>query len=101
MAGLEQRLSEAIDAGQTIEQSQWATAAKSVLQLQQLTRQPVLWTHNPLARSRPEMVPAKVGPLYVLQGNAAVNEQEAASLLITNVFADAGVDLRIEMGSVE
>lgn len=101
LAKLQQRISAAVEAGNTIGESPWRRMAGPVLELQDLTAQPVLWTHEPLDRSRPEMVPAEFGKLRSIDITAAVNEQEAGSLLVSNLFTQAGMDLRIEMGKVE
>ncbi len=91
----------AVDAGQIIDQEVWERAAAPVLRFQQLMQQPTLWTRNPFLQSRPEMMPSEVEVLDHIDIAAAINEQEAGSLLVTNLFAREDVDLRVELGEVE
>ena len=101
LAALDQRVAAAVDAGKTVDQAQWEQVAAPVLQFQQLMQQPTLWTRNAFLQSRPEMMPSEVKKLASIDIAAAINEQEAGSLLITNLFAKDDVDLRIELGEVE
>ncbi len=94
-------MEEAIRAGKTVPQEEWERAAEPVQEFERVIQQPVLWTQNPLARSGPGITPAEVKRLKRIDVAAAVNEQEAAALLVRNVFAEGDVDLRIEMGAVE
>ncbi|MAE65106.1 MAG: hypothetical protein CMJ18_12620 [Phycisphaeraceae bacterium] len=101
LAKLEQRVTAAVESGSTIGALQWKEMARPVLELQELTVQPVLWTQEPLAQSSPEMLPGAVEKLHSVDIAGAVNEQEAGALLISNLFAESDLDLRIEMGKAQ
>jgi hypothetical protein len=101
LADLDRIVEAAVLAEKTVPQEEWERAAEPVQVFEKLIQQPVLWTQNPLARSGPDLTPPEVKRLERIDIAAAVNEQEAGSLLVRNVFAEGDVDLRIEMGAVE
>ena len=101
LASADEVIAAAHRAGKSVPQGTWREVAAPVLEFQEVTRQPVIWTQHALARSFPATVPAKIGRLDKIEIAAAVNELEAAALLVRSVFFDDDVDLRIELGEVE
>ena len=85
----------------TLKPVEWKALVGPVRAFQQETQQPLLWTQNPFAKSRPSSMPPSVESVEVLDIRAAVNELETAALLISNVFGKDDLELRIQVGEPE
>ena len=101
LAAADEVIAVAHDAGKSVPRERWGEVAAPVLEFQDVTQQPVLWTQHALARSFPTTVPPKIERLEKLEIAAAVNELEAVAVLVRNVFFPDDIDLRIELGEVE
>ena len=92
---------EAITSRRTVNPEQWDPIAKQLETFHEETRQPVLWTRNPLYDTWPGLYPPTLDSAHTVDIVAAGREWESGALLISNLFGKDDLALRLYLGESE